>query len=166
MLPYLLHCVIDNTTAMDGSSSSSPLLRDPSTLQIIIYGIQIGLLGTNIIIVNNLRDCETDVLANKRTTTVRFGTLFSKVQYSCNYVLSYTLVLIPTIMMSQSNPRRNAYYYSSLQLLPLLTIVPAVREVRAILHKRGADLNPHVGGAAKVQFLFCLLVAMQLLLLP
>jgi 1,4-dihydroxy-2-naphthoate polyprenyltransferase len=168
MLPFLLHCVIDTSTTNGSSSSSlflqSPL-RDSSTIQIIIYGIQIGLLATNIIVVNNLRDCTTDAVANKRTTTVRFGTTFSKVQYCGNYIVTYILVLISVWIISRSNPGRNAYYYNSL-LFPLLTIVPAVREVRAILHKRGADLNSHVGGAAKVQFLFCIFVTMRLLLIP
>ena len=169
MLPYLLHCVMDTTatTTTNGSSSSVSVpffslssLRDPSTLQIMIHGIQIGLMATNIIVVNNLRDCTTDVLAHKRTTTVRFGTLFSKVQYCCNYIMTYSLVLITAIMVSQTNPGRNIYYYLSL-LLPLLTIFPAVKEVQAIWHKHGADLNPHVGGAAKVQLLFCILVTMR-----
>ena len=167
MLPYLLHCVVHTVTG-DGLSALSlssllSSLYDPSTLQIIIYGLQIGLLATNIIVVNNLRDCTTDALAHKRTTTVRFGTAFSKVQYCSNYIVTYILVLITTWMVYQSNPSRNMYYYSSF-LLPLITVFPAIKEVQAVLHKHGADLNPHVGGAAKVQFLFCILITMRLIL--
>ena len=162
MLPYLLQFVIT-----DASHDRS--LLDPPTLQIIIHGVQIGLLATNIIVVNNLRDCSTDVLAHKRTTTVRFGTTFSKIQYCGNYIATYLLVIVTTFIGSPPDRERSAYryyYYMALSLLPLLTIVPAGQQITAILHKRGADLNPHVGGAAKVQLLFCILVTIRLLLLP
>ena len=62
MLPYLLENETDWTAQW-------------------IYGTQVGLLATNIIVVNNLRDRHTDVQAHKRTTAVRFGRGFSLVEY-------------------------------------------------------------------------------------
>jgi 1,4-dihydroxy-2-naphthoate polyprenyltransferase len=156
MLPYLLHCVTTQNT----------VTATTNVVPIIIYGIQIGLLATNIIVVNNLRDCATDALANKRTTTVRFGTTFSKLQYCSNYIITYLLVLItPFVIVSSTSPGRQFSYYGW-SWLPLLAIYPAYKEVQAIMYKRGADLNPHVGGAAKVQFLFCLLLMIRLLQVP
>jgi 1,4-dihydroxy-2-naphthoate octaprenyltransferase len=38
-----------------------------------LIGLAIGLVGTNVLIVNNYRDMETDAAAGKRTTVVRFG---------------------------------------------------------------------------------------------
>lgn len=152
MIPYLLYLVLDES--YNGNSS----------LLLILYGIQIGLLATNIIVVNNLRDCSTDVLANKRTTTVRFGKTFSKLQFCGNFLVTYILVLVTSYIQSQQQqlsqlPSRNF----NASWMPLITAVPAYQEIQAILRKTESDLNPHVGGTAKVQFLFCLLLTMRLI---
>jgi len=44
----------------------------------IILGLQIGLLSTVLIAINNLRDVEEDTLSNKRTLAVRFGKQFGR----------------------------------------------------------------------------------------
>jgi 1,4-dihydroxy-2-naphthoate octaprenyltransferase len=120
-----------------------------------IYGAQVGLLATNIIVVNNLRDRHTDVLANKRTTAVRFGRTFALIEYVMCQVITYELVLV------------NAYDekgFRAAMLLPLLSIPLAFREAQAVFRKEGGDLNPHVGGAAKVQLAFCVLLSAGLFL--
>eukprot|EP00977_Amphora_coffeiformis_P012485 scaffold3077_cov162-Amphora_coffeaeformis.AAC.44 len=62
MLPYLLYC-----KGIDIPWS-----------ECFVYATAVGLLATNIIIVNNLRDRLTDVLVDKRTTAVRFGRQFMR----------------------------------------------------------------------------------------
>jgi 1,4-dihydroxy-2-naphthoate polyprenyltransferase len=156
MLPYLLYLTVSNDGKDQNGNDATALL------QIIVYGIQVGLLSTNIIVVNNLRDCETDVLANKRTTTVRFDKAFSRIQYRCNLLLSYTLVFATSCL-----PLINRGQFNVLDLSPLwATAALAYREVQAIMQKNGADLNQHVGGAAKVQFIFCIVLTLRLVLIP
>eukprot|EP00587_Corethron_hystrix_P006406 CAMPEP_0113299082 /NCGR_PEP_ID=MMETSP0010_2-20120614/1259_1 /TAXON_ID=216773 ORGANISM="Corethron hystrix, Strain 308" /NCGR_SAMPLE_ID=MMETSP0010_2 /ASSEMBLY_ACC=CAM_ASM_000155 /LENGTH=348 /DNA_ID=CAMNT_0000152245 /DNA_START=16 /DNA_END=1063 /DNA_ORIENTATION=+ /assembly_acc=CAM_ASM_000155 len=111
--------------------------------------LPIGLLATSIIVVNNLRDRCTDVLANKRTTAVRFGEKFARSEYALCVIGSY-LCIMPFIAV-----------YGIGWALPLLSLPLAVPEIRAVAlgEKDGAALNAHVGGAAKVQAVFSVLLA-------
>lgn len=114
----------------------------------LVYGTQVGLLATNIIVVNNLRDRHTDATVNKRTTSVRFGRPFSMMEYRFCIFLTYGLVLLDYTLSG-----------SAARLLPLASMPLAMKELNAVASKEGAALNQHVGGAAKVQLLFCVLLA-------
>ncbi len=116
-----------------------------------LYALQVGCLATNILVVNNLRDRFTDVKANKRTTAVRFGKFFSLYEYVLLLAITYGLVLL------------DAFQHRSMwRLLPCLTMPLAKKEVEAIWTKEGSLLNQHVGGAAKLQLAFCVLLAIGL----
>lgn len=145
LVPPVLYAVCNNTNTNDSPSTDTVWLFLP-------YAIQVAVLSTNIIVVNNLRDRHTDVLANKRTLAVRFGAGFCYKEYLGNQAAAYGLVLW------------NAYASGSgiAGLLPLLSYPLAYKEWRAVLEKEGSALNPHVGGAAKVQLLFCILLAVSL----
>ena len=104
--------------------------------------------------VNNLRDRHTDVSAGKRTSAVRFGRNFSLSQYILNNLVASCLTIY-------------VFFKEDLDILCLLPLIcqPLVlKETQAVLQKDGAALNPHVGGAAKVQLAFCVLLATSLLL--
>ncbi|MFZ9201907.1 MAG: prenyltransferase [Opitutales bacterium] len=58
------------------------LVRD-----LLIAGLGIGLLADNILLANNARDRETDALAGKRTTVVRFGCGFARGLHACNLLV-------------------------------------------------------------------------------
>ncbi|QYM80632.1 1,4-dihydroxy-2-naphthoate polyprenyltransferase [Horticoccus luteus] len=51
------------------------------TSDVLLAGAAIGALTTNILLLNNYRDLETDVRANKRTLVVRFGRGFARAQF-------------------------------------------------------------------------------------
>ena len=112
--------------------------------------IQVAVLATNIIVVNNLRDRHTDLSANKRTLAVRFGATFCRIEFVTNVAIAYGLVLVDWMNHS----------FALWRLLPLITFPLARKEIRAIFQKEGKLLNPHVGGSAKVQFLFCVLLGL------
>jgi 1,4-dihydroxy-2-naphthoate octaprenyltransferase len=120
----------------------------------VMYATQVGLLATNIIIVNNLRDRHSDSRVRKLTTSVRFGRAFSLIEYQVCMLTSYVLVLVEFIRYTQSLA----------SLLPLLSFPLAVREAKAVAYREGAALNQHVGGAAKIQLLFCLLLSLGIVL--
>ena len=120
--------------------------------QLLPYAIQVAALATNIIIVNNLRDRHTDVSANKNTLAVRFGASFCRSEYSLMVAIAYLLVIYDWAIHS----------YSSARLFPLLSFRLARNEVKAIYNKDGGALNPHVGGTAKVQFLFCVMLSVAM----
>jgi 1,4-dihydroxy-2-naphthoate octaprenyltransferase len=47
----------------------------------VLAAVPIGLLASNILLVNNYRDAETDAAANKRTLVVRFGRRYARAQF-------------------------------------------------------------------------------------
>ena len=117
---------------------------------VLHYAIQVALLATNIIVVNNLRDRHTDVEAHKRTLAVRFGAKFCRMQYASQLLAAYALVLWDVY---------NGEEFAWSRFLPLVSLPIALKELKAVYEKDGKFLNPHVGGAAKVQFLFSLLLS-------
>lgn len=58
-------------------------------------GVGVGALSTNILVVNNYRDMETDRAANKRTLVVRFGPVFAQGQFAS----AHLLVLLVLVLM-------------------------------------------------------------------
>jgi len=64
------------------------------TGEVLLIGCGIGALATNILVVNNYRDVETDAKAGKRTLAVRFGRRFARVQFACGHGVACAAVLI------------------------------------------------------------------------
>ena len=113
-----------------------------------IAGLSVGLLATAILVVNNLRDRITDAQANKRTLAVRFGAKAARWEHTLTICIAYVAVafgvlneLVPTSW-----------------LLVMLSLPIAFIEIRAVWKKDGTDLNPHLGGAARLEMVFALLV--------
>jgi len=55
-------------------------------------GIGIGALASNILMVNNYRDVETDIRAGKRTLVVRFGRRFARIQFGLSHIVGVTVL--------------------------------------------------------------------------
>lgn len=64
------------------------------TWEIWIAGAAIGALATNILVVNNLRDRDTDAKAGKRTLVVRFGRRFALLQYAGGLLVSAAVPIV------------------------------------------------------------------------
>jgi 1,4-dihydroxy-2-naphthoate octaprenyltransferase len=60
----------------------------------LMAGASIGLLSTNILLVNNYRDMETDLIANKRTLVVRFGRRFARIQFATSLGIALAMPLL------------------------------------------------------------------------
>lgn len=60
-------------------------------LAVWLASVAVGLVGTNVLIVNNYRDMETDVISAKRTTVVIFGRKRMAWVYIINCILAYNL---------------------------------------------------------------------------
>ena len=59
-----------------------------------IAGAGIGALATNILLVNNYRDVETDARAGKRTTVVRFGRRYARIQFIAGHVMAAAALVL------------------------------------------------------------------------
>jgi 1,4-dihydroxy-2-naphthoate octaprenyltransferase len=119
-----------------------------------LCALSLGALSTNILVVNNLRDRETDVRAGKRTLAVRFGRNGARAEYIGLCVLAYA---VPAwLFVSRELP--------PVVLLPWVTLPIAFRLVRGVLREEGRALNPVLVATAKLLFLFGLLFALGLVL--
>lgn len=119
---------------------------------VLLAAIPVGLLATNILVVNNYRDAETDARANKRTTVVRFGPGFARAQYVGSYVVAYGIVLVLAIAWGR--------LLLALPLLSMPLALPLVRELAA--SRGGAELNALLARTARVLLVYGLLWAAAL----
>jgi 1,4-dihydroxy-2-naphthoate octaprenyltransferase len=130
----------------------------------LALGVPIGLLVTNILVVNNLRDLDTDHAAGKRTLAVRLGERATRIQYTLFVVVAY--LTLPLLSLSELVIPRSASVTTHLWLLlPLLSLPLAVSLVRTILSGvAGRELNPILKRSGQLLLLFGVLLALALLL--
>ena len=155
-VPYCFLCQI-----LDGTSVSTwNVFQHELFVTSLIVALPVSFLATAIIVVNNLRDRHTDVKVGKNTLAVRFGETFARIEYRALVQGSY-FMLVPIAW------RLKRLYGSTESLwvyFPLLSILRAKSELRALSFqgKDGAALNEHVGGTARLQFMFCIMLAIAL----
>ncbi len=116
--------------------------------------IPVGSLATAILVVNNLRDRETDVRAGKRTLAVRFGRDFALGQYRALIAVSY-LVPVGLALTGSAQPT---------VLLPLASLPLAVKTAKSVASEHGRALNPLLGATAKLLLIFGILFSLGLCL--
>ena len=116
---------------------------------VTVAGIAPGLLSCAILAVNNLRDVEQDLVANKRTLAVRFGKRFARAEYlAC--VLG-AVPLIPLILWQ-------GFCKSPFLLLSILCLAAGLQPIRTVWERvEGAALNPVLGQTARLLLLYALL---------
>ncbi len=120
----------------------------------LLASIPVGLLITNILVVNNYRDAEEDKKKNKNTLTVKFGKSFSLVQYSVSIVISF---LVPLYLFF-------SYSTKPLILLPLLTLPFAIKLLFDLKKLNGMELNKTLELTAKLSVTYSLLFSIGILL--
>lgn len=117
--------------------------------------VPVGLLATGILVVNNIRDMDSDRRAGKRTLAVRMGRPRTRVMFLVILVIAYLLAPVTWILGPTT----------AWMLLPWLTIPLAVRLVRTVTTRSdGPSLNGALAGTGQLQLLFCALLAAALLL--
>jgi 1,4-dihydroxy-2-naphthoate octaprenyltransferase len=114
--------------------------------------IPVGLLAAAILVVNNVRDIDTDRRAGKRTLAVRLGRPKTRTLYSAMLLVA-DFALIPV-----------AIALSAWVLLPLLTVPLAARLARTVrAHVDGPTLNAALARTGMLQLLFCVLLSVGIL---
>ena len=105
-----------------------------------------------LIVVNNLRDVETDRRAGKHTLAARFGVGFARAEYTCVLAVAFLAPVAAWALGQTGAPA----------LLPLAALPLAVSPLRLVLTQRGAALNRALAGSARLQLIHGLLLAVGL----
>ncbi len=108
----------------------------------------IGMLITAILVVNNIRDVESDRAAGRKNVPVSLGLKAAYLEYRILLGIPYLAV-----MLTAAADRAPAL------LLPVLSLPAAVKLMIAIRHKTGADLNPMLSRTAQLTLWFSVLLA-------
>jgi 1,4-dihydroxy-2-naphthoate polyprenyltransferase len=117
--------------------------------------IAVGFLATAILVVNNVRDMETDRRAGKMTLAVRMGRHNAVVLYRC-LVLGAFLVLPISLVAASA---------SALPLIGLLALPLAFKPMRTVTNRTdGPALNGALAGTGALLGAYSLLVSLGLLL--
>jgi 1,4-dihydroxy-2-naphthoate octaprenyltransferase len=134
-----------------------PMGLPPETLPVValLASLPVAGISTNILVVNNIRDRETDARAGKRTLAVRFGYGFSRAEYVGLLVLAYA---VPVWLFA-------AGQFGPGILLPLVTLPYAARVSRTVLTETTGDaLDPALERTGKLLAAFSVLFAVGLAL--
>jgi 1,4-dihydroxy-2-naphthoate octaprenyltransferase len=119
-----------------------------------ITAIPSGALASCVLLVNNVRDVETDARAGKRTLAVRFGRAAGVLLYRAFIALAYGA---PMVAWAMGAPWIAA-------LLPLLSSPLAVKLSIALGRERGAILNARLGQSAALLLAHSALFSLGLVL--
>lgn len=137
-----------------GTSGTYYVQTEELSLFPLLCSIPVGALITNILIINNYRDIETDKAANKFTLAVKLGRTFTRYQYLFLLLISYA---VPVWLFIQFN-------YGGWIFLPFLSIPFAVTLIKMLYTYEGTQLNKTLELTAKFSALFGLLFSIGLIL--
>ncbi len=117
------------------------------TKEAIAASCGIGALVVNILVVNNVRDRNTDQISHRKTLPVRFGKNFGLWEYKIMLFIAYAAVIFL------------AFTWRPV-LLALLTLPLGIKLYRDLKNLEGPVLNKTLGLTGKLVLLYALLVSL------
>ncbi len=118
-----------------------------------LAAVPVGALATAVLVVNNVRDRNTDVGAGKRTLVVRFGRRFGTVEYALLWAAAWA---VPVLLAVRDG--------APVRLLPLLTIPAGIKLIRTVATTEGRPLNDTLASTAKMLLAFGVLFSLSLVI--
>ncbi|HEX5616964.1 MAG TPA: 1,4-dihydroxy-2-naphthoate polyprenyltransferase [Solirubrobacteraceae bacterium] len=126
------------------------------TWEAFVLAVPVGLLASAILVVNNVRDLETDRRAGKRTLAVRLGRARTRTLYAVMVYGAFVCAPLPWLIGSDE---LSAWLLLALLALPLA--VPVVRIVRT--RSDGPSLNGALAKTGMLEVAFCGLLSVGIL---
>jgi 1,4-dihydroxy-2-naphthoate octaprenyltransferase len=118
--------------------------------------VPVGLLATAILMVNNVRDLETDRRAGKRTLAVRLGRAKARTLYAVTVYVAFLTAPVAWLAGGEG--------LSAWLLLPWLAVPLAAPVVRVVRNRvDGPSLNGALARTGMLQLVFCVLLSAGLL---
>ncbi len=115
-----------------------------------VLAVPVGLLAAAILVVNNVRDMDTDKRAGKRTSAVRLGRERARTLFGLMLYVPYLVAPLPWLLGDLS-----PWLLASWLTLPL-----AVRLTRTVrTHADGPTLNEALAQTGMLQLAFCVLLS-------
>ncbi|MCM1021704.1 MAG: 1,4-dihydroxy-2-naphthoate octaprenyltransferase [Muribaculum sp.] len=106
-----------------------------------VCSLAVGLMGANVLLVNNFRDEPDDAAVGKRTLAVMFGTRFASLLYMFNGIVSAILAFL---------------YLPGCHIISVVYILCHFSLYNFLRTHRGSILNPILGMTAMLMLLFSL----------
>jgi 1,4-dihydroxy-2-naphthoate octaprenyltransferase len=125
----------------------------------LLAAIPPGALVTAILVVNNLRDIDTDRQVGKRTLAVRLGPDGTRLEYAALLAVAF---LVPVLLLVARIAQGQAGLPAAALLLPWLTLPLALRLRQVIYHTSGPALNLALANTARLSLWFSVLFALGL----
>lgn len=122
---------------------------------VIIAGLPFGMISVAILVVNNLRDIDTDQKGGKRTLAVRYGRKFARYQY---FIMLLGAALIPIVMTLTDNAGSYLPIIAIYLLMARSTIITVFTSVD------GETLNNTLAATGRLLIVFGLLFSIGWLL--
>ena len=116
--------------------------------------VAIGLMGVNVLVVNNYRDADDDRAVGKRTTVVRFGRKFALALYIIDGLAA--IALTADVWLGR---------HPVAFIAPTVYLVLHERTWLAIRRSAGAALNPLLGATARNMLIYSLLLVAIMILM-
>lgn len=120
----------------------------------VLSSIPVGLLIVAILVVNNVRDYESDKAANKRTLAVRFGLEWARQEFVSIVILAFVIVILLSI----------SDIATPWLLLTWLSLPLVFSTSSSVLNQRGKILNKTLAGTGQLTLVFSLLYSVGLML--
>jgi len=121
-------------------------------LPVILAGLSPGLISTALLTVNNLRDIYTDEKVGKRTLAVRFGLLFTRMEYLLALLIALCIIPVTLLMIEPHHP------YILAGMLVFLFALPSIKAV--FFNDINAELNSVLATTGKILLIYSILFSL------